>query len=313
MLAWTFIIVLTAFWFGPHKVSGQTFRGGASAGSRSAAGAQISFRTSQGFSQTSVTTGDRTHPSVRRTVPPRRVPGAVFVTRVAPAFHHFGPPFVHPVFPKHRGILIIEVPGASGTTSMTHLGPGVTYLDRWRAGRSPELIFGRAPDQLAPFDPTPEEIVERLLALAAVKREDVLYDLGSGDGRILIAAAKIYGIKAVGFEIDPGLVKLARENVRKERIEELVEIRQQDFLTADLSAASIVTLHLSNDGNLAVKPKLMRELKPGARVVSYTFDMGDWAPKIAETYRDAVGDPHLLYFWQISAPIASIDNSSVIP
>jgi tRNA A58 N-methylase Trm61 len=113
----------------------------------------------------------------------------------------------------------------------------------------------------------------------------------------------------VGFEIDPGLVKLARENVRKEGIEELVEIRQQDFLTADLSAASIITLYLSNDGNLAVKPKLMRELKPGARVVSYTFDMGDWAPKIAETYRDAGGDSHLLYFWQISEPVASTANA----
>ena len=150
------------------------------------------------------------------------------------------------------------------------------------------------------------------MALAAVKRGDILYDLGSGDGRILIAAAKIYGVKAVGFEMDPGLVKLARENVRKEGIEELVEIRQQDFMTADLSAASIVTLYLSTDGNLAVKPKLMRELKPGARVVSYTFDMGDWAPKIAETYRDAAGDAHLLYFWQISEPIASSDNSSPI-
>ena len=98
-----------------------------------------------------------------------------------------------------------------------------------------------------------------------------------------------------------------------EGIEELVEIREQDFLTADRSAASVVTLYLSKEGNLAVKPKLMRELKPGARVVSYAFDMGDWAPKIAETYRDAAGDSHLLYFWQMSAPIASIDNSSVIP
>lgn len=313
MLAWTLTVVLTALLFGTHEVAGQTFRGGASAGSRSAGGAQIFFRSSQGFSRTGVRTGDRSHPTLRRTVPPRRVvPGVVFVTPVAPAFRHFGRPFVHPVFPRHRRVLIIEVPGVIGATSMTRIGPGVTYLDPSTAGRSREPISGRAPDQLAPFDPTPQEVVERLLALAAVKRGDVLYDLGSGDGRILIAAAKIYGVKAVGFEMDPGLVKLARENVRKEGIEELVEIRQQDFMTADLSAASIVTLYLSTDGNLAVKPKLMRELKPGARVVSYTFDMGDWAPKIAETYRDAAGDAHLLYFWQISEPIASSDNSSPI-
>ncbi len=129
---------------------------------------------------------------------------------------------------------------------------------------------------------------------------------------MLIAAAKIYGVKSVGFEIDPGLVKLARENVRKEKMEELVEIRQQDFMTADLSPASVVTLYLSNDGNLAVRPKLMRELKPGARVVSYTFDMGDWPSKITETYRDAAGNSHLLYLWQMSEPIASSENSSPI-
>jgi SAM-dependent methyltransferase len=237
--------------------------------------------------------------------------GIVFVKPGAPSFH-FRRSFVHPVFPRHRSALIIAVPGAIGATSFTRVGPGVTYLDRSAAGPFREPLPGRAPDQLAPFDPTPQEVVERLLALAGVKRGDVLYDLGSGDGRILIAAAKIYGVKAVGFEIDPGLVKLARENVRKEGIEELVEIHQQDFMTADLSPASVVTLYLSNDGNLAVKPKLMRELKPGARVVSYTFDMGDWPPKIAETYRDAAGDSHNLYFWQISEPIASSDNSSPI-
>src|SRR5688500_8759736 len=113
MLAWTLIVVLTAPLFGTSEVSGQTVRGRASAGSRSAAGAQIFFRTSPGFSQTGVTTGHPTHSSVRRTVPPRRVaPGVAFVTPVAPAFHHFGRPFIHPVFPRHRRVLIIEVPGA---------------------------------------------------------------------------------------------------------------------------------------------------------------------------------------------------------
>ena len=101
-----------------------------------------------------------------------------------------------------------------------------------------------------------------------------------------IAAAKKYGVRGVGFEIDPGLVKLARENARREGVEKLVEIREQDFLTANLSPASVVTLYLSYDGNLAVRPQLLQQLKPGARVVSYVFDMGDWQPKIAETYCD---------------------------
>jgi precorrin-6B methylase 2 len=161
---------------------------------------------------------------------------------------------------------------------------------------------GRGPGQLAPFDPTPQEVVERMLALAAVKKNDVVYDLGSGDGRVVVAAAKTYGVRAVGFEIDPGLVKLARENARKQGVEKLVEIRQQDFMNADLSPATVVTLYLSYDGNLALRPKLMHELKPSARVVSYTFDMGDWQPKIAESYRDAGGDTHMLYLWQMAEP-----------
>jgi tRNA A58 N-methylase Trm61 len=149
-----------------------------------------------------------------------------------------------------------------------------------------------------------------MLALAGVKQGDVVYDLGSGDGRVVIAAAKQYGVKAVGFEIDSGLVKLARENVRKEGVESLVEIREQDFTTADLSSATVVTLYLSQDGNLSVRPALMNQLQPGARVVSYTFDMGDWQPKIMETYRDAAGDTHLLYLWQIGEPMAFSDNST---
>ncbi len=147
-----------------------------------------------------------------------------------------------------------------------------------------------------------------MLTLAKLKRDDVLYDLGSGDGRIVIAAAKKFGTKAVGFEVDPGLIKLARENARQQGVEKLVEFREQDFLTADLSEASVVTLYLSYDGNLAVRPLLMQQLKPGARVVSYTFDMGDWSPKIAESYRDHGGDTHMMYLWEIGGPLAFNDG-----
>jgi ubiquinone/menaquinone biosynthesis C-methylase UbiE len=150
-------------------------------------------------------------------------------------------------------------------------------------------------------------VVERMLKLARVKDGDVLYDLGSGDGRLVIAAAKKFGARAVGFEIDAGLIKLARENARKDGVENLVEFRQQDFLTADLSPASVVTLYLSYDGNLAVRPQLMQQLRAGARVVSYTFDMGDWSAKIAESYRDKAGNAHMLYLWEIGGGVLFSD------
>ncbi|MGH7798759.1 MAG: SAM-dependent methyltransferase [Candidatus Binatia bacterium] len=213
-------------------------------------------------------------------------------------------------FHRHPGIVIIDVPRFTGTTVITQVAPGVVHERRYLDGSAGELT-GRGPDRLAPFDPTPQEVVERMLRLAGIKKDDVIYDLGSGDGRVLITAAKKYGIRGVGFEIDAGLVKLARENARRESVEQLVEIRQQDFRTADLSPASVVTLYLSYDGNLAVREQLKKQLKPGARVVSYTFDMGDWPPKITESYRDAAGDTHLLYLWEVTA--SSLASNSAEP
>jgi SAM-dependent methyltransferase len=199
------------------------------------------------------------------------------------------------------------VPRVVGTSVITRLVPSGGWVDPPVLENRPADARELAPGQLAPFDPTPQEVVERMLALAGVKQGDLVYDLGSGDGRVVVTAAKRYGAKAVGFEIDPGLVKLARENLRKEGVETSVEIRQQDFLTVDLSPASVVTLYLSYDGNLAVRPQLMKQLKPGARVVSYTFDMGDWQPKIVETYRDAAGGSHLLYYWEIGGLLVFSD------
>jgi precorrin-6B methylase 2 len=214
----------------------------------------------------------------------------------------------HWFFHRHPGVIFIGEPFGWGTTVITQVAPGVVQAERRYSDGSPGETRLSAPGQLAPFDPTPQEVVERMLALAAVKKNDVIYDLGSGDGRILITAAKRYGARGVGFEIDPGLVKLARENARKEGVEKLVEIRQQNLLTADLSPASVVTLYLSYEGNLAVRPQLMRQLKRGARVVSYAFDMGEWQPKIAESYLDAGGNSHQLYFWEIGEPMVFSDN-----
>ena len=230
-------------------------------------------------------------------------PGGLVVQRFYPPFIYYHRyPYVSWFGPYgyssyHPGGSIIEVPSSSdsGTTSVVPSLPGENSAPAPLLERSVRTLA----EQLAPFDPTPYEVVDRLLALAGIKAGDHLYDLGSGDGRVLIAAAKKYRIKAVGFEVDPGLVKLARENIKQENLEQLVEVRHQDFMTADLSSASIVTLYLSHDGNEALKPILLRQLQPGARVVSYTFNMGDWLPKITEAYRDGAGDVHTLFYWEI--------------
>jgi SAM-dependent methyltransferase len=234
----------------------------------------------------------------------------------------FYPPFIyyhrHPYlsypdrygyFSYNPGASIIEVPSSSDLTATGSIVPGLP-AENLAAGPLLERPSARTlPEQLAPFDPTPHEVVDRMLALGGIKPGDLLYDLGSGDGRVLIAAAKNYRIKAVGFEVDPGLVKLARENIKQENLDPLVEVRHQDFMPADLSSASIVTLYLSHDGNQALKPILLRQLQPGARIISYTFDMGDWPPKITESYRDGAGDVHTLYYWEIAQSVAHTENS----
>jgi SAM-dependent methyltransferase len=209
-------------------------------------------------------------------------------------------------YPTYPGVVVVSPPYYYESQYSQYYGPQA-YVPpvpgyQNNAGTSAATAgeaATRSGGQWAPFDPTPGDVVERMLLLAQVKKGDVVYDLGAGDGRIVIAAAKKYGVKAVGFEIDPGLVKLARENVRNQRLEKLVEIRQQDFMGVDLSPATVVTLYLSYDGNQALRSNIETQLKPGARVVSYTFDMGDWQPKIAESYRDQAGNVHMLYLWQI--------------
>ena len=188
-------------------------------------------------------------------------------------------------------------------TVITETVPGVLQEERRYVDQPPGGPGTPSGDQVAPFEPMPQEVVDRMLWLANVKAGDLLYVLGADDGRVAIAAAKKYGIKVVGFEVDPNLVKLARENVRKQGVERLVEIRQEDILTADMSLPSVVTLYLSYDGNLDVRQNLMSRLKPGARVVSYGFDMAEWQPKVSESFRDASGNSHMIYLWEIGGPL----------
>lgn len=152
---------------------------------------------------------------------------------------------------------------------------------------------------LARYVPTPHEVVERMLALAAVTADDVLYDLGAGDGRIVVAAAKRYGARAVGVEIDPTLVWFARRAVARERVAHLVTIMHADATTVDVSAATVVTLFLTPEGNRLLQPRLQRQLRPGARIVSHAHDMGNWSPARTETVRSRTGEEHTLYLWRI--------------
>lgn len=129
------------------------------------------------------------------------------------------------------------------------------------------------------YIPTPEPVVEAMLEMAEVGEGDVLYDLGSGDGRIPITAAKRFGVRAVGIEIDPQLIKVARRNAEEAGVSHLVEFRESDLFATDFSDADVVTLYLGDMLNLRLRPQLLEQLEPGARVVSHDFNMGDWAPE----------------------------------
>jgi cyclopropane fatty-acyl-phospholipid synthase-like methyltransferase len=145
------------------------------------------------------------------------------------------------------------------------------------------------------YVPTPQPVVDAMLELAKVKRSDVVYDLGSGDGRIVITAAKKYGASGVGFEIDPALVKKARANAAAAGVSSRVRFVTQDLFTADLSRASVVTLYLLQSINERLRPKLVRQLKPGARIVSHVFNMGpEWPAEQTVTI-----DRSRIFLWSI--------------
>ena len=137
----------------------------------------------------------------------------------------------------------------------------------------------RRPD--VAFIPTPPETVDEMLRQARLGPGDVLYDLGSGDGRIPVRAAQTYGVRAVGIEIDPALVAAAQESARRAGVSHLATFRTGDIYREDLRGATVVTLYLSDTINLSLRPKLLRELPAGARIVSHDFRMGDWKPERA--------------------------------
>ncbi|WP_242355705.1 MULTISPECIES: cyclopropane-fatty-acyl-phospholipid synthase family protein [unclassified Anaeromyxobacter] len=174
-------------------------------------------------------------------------------------------------------LLVVAAPGSGGAALAA---PG-----RGSAAPAPKLDV--------PYEPSAPEVVDRMLALADVRAGDVVYDLGCGDGRIVIAAAK-RGARAVGVDLDPQRIREARENARAAGVEEKVELREGDLFETDLGPATVVMLYLWPEVNLRLRPKLLRELRPGTRVVSHAHDMGDWEPQ-----RTAVAGGARVFLWII--------------
>jgi SAM-dependent methyltransferase len=155
----------------------------------------------------------------------------------------------------------------------------------------------RAPDVV--YVPTPEPVVAAMLAMAGVKKGDVLYDLGSGDGRIPIMAAKMYGVRGVGIDINPQRIAEANANAKAAGVTNLVSFRNEDLFEADFRDATVITLYLLPSLNEKLRPKLLRELRPGTRIVSHSFLMGDWKPE-----KEQVVDGASIYRWTVPARAA---------
>lgn len=165
---------------------------------------------------------------------------------------------------------------------------------------TPSVTISETPKADVPYVPTANEVVEKMLEMAKVSSNDIVYDLGSGDGRIPIAAVKKYDAKkATGVEINPDLVNESRENAKKAGVSDKVEFIQQDLFKTNFSDATVVTLYLLPAINLKLRPKLLQELKPGTRIVSHAFDMGDWKPERVEQVKDKSGRSYTLYQWTV--------------
>ena len=157
--------------------------------------------------------------------------------------------------------------------------------------------FGQV-SSLAPYLATPPDVVERMLALARTDRSDVVYDIGCGDGRIVIAAAQKYGARGVGIDIDEGLIAKARSAAATAGVSHLVSFRVQDAMTVDVSEATVVTLYLLAASNAKLRPLVTARLRPGARIVAHNYPVGGgWEPEVIDNFTDAAGTMRTLYLW----------------
>jgi len=177
--------------------------------------------------------------------------------------------------------------GVLATLLVTSAWPAEGQKKKAKQERKPDVIFV----------PTPHDVLDMMLLLARVNKDDVVYDLGCGDGRIVVAAAKKYGCKAVGYDIDPQRVKASLKNVKKNKVETLVAIKQEDIFTLDLRPASVITLYLLSELNVRLIPQL-EKLRPGCRIVSHAFDMRGVKPDMVLTMWSKEKDAkHTVYLW----------------
>ncbi|MGI8705501.1 MAG: SAM-dependent methyltransferase [Sphingomicrobium sp.] len=188
-------------------------------------------------------------------------------------------------------VLLIACTQSSPQANAQPLDDAIAELAQTEAQAADET-GAKTPDVV--YVPTPQPVVDAMLKLAKVQKGDVLYDLGSGDGRIPVTAAREYGVRAVGIDIDPDRVAEAKANVEKAGVGELVTIREGDLFEADFSDASVVTLYLLDRLNEKLRPKLLAELKPGSRIVSHAFRMGDWEPEAEQNI-----DGSMIYLWTV--------------
>ncbi len=173
------------------------------------------------------------------------------------------------------------------------------------AGVLSSSLQQKRPDapQLAPYVPTPQEVVDRMLALADTTKDDFVVDLGCGDGRIPITAARTYGARGLGVDIDPQRIAEANANAKAAGVTHLVEFRLQDAMTTDVSQATVLTLYLLSSSNLKLRPILTRQLKPGTRIVAHNFAMGDWEAEKVDTFKDKEGRTRTLYRWTFDGKV----------
>ena len=157
--------------------------------------------------------------------------------------------------------------------------------------------------QLAPYVPTPQDVVDRMLILAGVQKGDFVVDLGCGDGRIPVSAAKTYGARGLGVDIDPVRIAEANANAKAAGVEHLVTFKLQDALKTDVSSATVVTTYLLSASNLRLRPILTKTMKPGSRIITHNFSMGDWAPEKSDTFKDTDGRSRTIYLYRVDGKV----------
>jgi len=205
---------------------------------------------------------------------------------------------------RFPGTLALDLELESGGRRLEYrLDPGGTYTFRYDSEGEVDLFLGShgrtdAPD-LAPYVATPMSVVRRMLELADLKPGDVLYDLGCGDGRIVVEAARRYGVRGVGVDLDPRRIGESRHLARRRGVEHLVEFRVENAMATDLSPASVVAIYLQPESNALLRPRMERQLRPSARVVSHDYEVPGWTPFAEDSMVDASGKRHYLYAYRV--------------